>query len=254
MRTLDLCLHCGGYQTEYEKVLDAPTPPATDSHFPIPHATFVQGVLGALQRCGLEIVQQVHALAGDEGQRYFGLVELEHTSTDYAIVVGFRNSHDKAFSASLVAGEGIFICDNLAFHGEIKVSRKHTRYIMNDLTRLIDTAVGKLGSLRLTMDQRIEQYKSVELEPRFADHLLVEMLRAKIISSSQIGKVMREFEAPSHEEFTEHGLSAWRLANATTEVLKGTNVFELPKRTTALHGLLDQACGVTLEGTFERAA
>ena len=40
--------------------------------------------------------------------------------------------------------------------------------------------------------------------------------------------------------------NAWSMFNAFTEVLKG-NLNDLPKRTQALHGVMDGHCGLKLE-------
>jgi len=47
---------------------------------------------------------------------------------------------------------------------------------------------------------------------------------------------------PRHAEFRA-GKTAWRLFNAFTEAMKG-DLDALPRRTQALHGLLDAACGL----------
>jgi hypothetical protein len=57
--------------------------------------------------------------------------------------------------------------------------------------------------------------------------------------------------APRHAEFRE-GRTAWRFFNSVTEVLKG-NLTELPRRTQALHGLLDSACGLTVPAPLAAA-
>jgi hypothetical protein len=46
--------------------------------------------------------------------------------------------------------------------------------------------------------------------------------------------------------------TVWRLFNSFTEVLKG-NLGELPRRTQALHGLMDSACGLVMPGTAYRS-
>src|SRR5262249_51585397 len=83
---------------------------------------------------GLHVVQEGHGLWRD-GQRYFGLMEVRNGSNadDFGLVVGLRNSHDKSFPAALALGSRVFVCDNLAFSGEVKLSRKHTTYIWRDL-------------------------------------------------------------------------------------------------------------------------
>jgi hypothetical protein len=45
---------------------------------------------------------------------------------DYTDTVGLRNSHDKSFPIGIAFGSRVFVCDNLAFHGEHVIRRKHT--------------------------------------------------------------------------------------------------------------------------------
>lgn len=45
-------------------------------------------------------------------------------------LVGLPNSHDQSYPAGLVAGTSVLVCDNRAFAGEVKISRKHTRFAL----------------------------------------------------------------------------------------------------------------------------
>lgn len=57
------------------------------------------------------------------------------TSSRY--VVGLRNSNRMRFPAGFLLGEAPFICDNLAFCGEMVAMRKHTKNIRRDLKEQI---------------------------------------------------------------------------------------------------------------------
>ena len=59
---------------------------------------------------------------------------------------------------------------------------------------------------------------------------------------AMLPKVLKEWREPQHECF--EARTGWSLFNAFTETLKGSNPFRLPKRTAALHGLMDARCGV----------
>ncbi len=59
--------------------------------------------------------------------------------------------------------------------------------------------------------------------------------------------MLREWREPLHEKFRTFGKTGYRLFSAFTEALKG-NLDALPRRTQALHGLLDTACGLVLPG------
>jgi hypothetical protein len=73
---------------------------------------------------------------------------------------------------------------------------------------------------------------------------------SRIVPVTRIPDVLSEWREPRHAEFRE-GRTAWRLFNAFTEILKG-NLGELPRRTQALHGLMDAACGLVAPGTDYR--
>lgn len=237
----NLMLHCGAHAVEREALPLVPTPDRTQSWVPIPHSRLLTQVLGTLQRSGLEVVSEAHGLTHD-GSRYFGLLQVAGTDTDFGLVVGLRNSHDKRFPAGLVVGSHVFVCDNLSFSGEVKLARKHTSMIERDLPQLVESAVGRLGDLRHTQDERFAVYKSVEFSDPQAHDVIVRAMDASVIPTQAIPRVLMEWREPQHEEFRE-GWTAWRLFNAFTETLKG-NLGLLPRRTQALHGLLDTACGL----------
>jgi hypothetical protein len=111
------------------------------------------------------------------------------------------------------------VCDNLCFSGEVVLARRHTVYIQRDLPELVSRAVGQLGDLRRQQEERLAAYKTTQLERRDAHHLLIEALRMNV-------------------------LPATRLPVAVKEAIKGWKFDALPRRTQALHGLLDGACGL----------
>ena len=236
-----LMLHTGGKAYSRDQIAEVVTPAASDTHVPIPHIDFLERTEDALVERGYEIVGEQHAL-NRGGHHYFGMIEVrnEIISPDYGIMIGLRNAHDKTFSASLVLGSRVFVCDNLAFSGEVRLARSHTKYIMRDIPTVIARAVGQLAENRVKQDRRISAYKQSELTDTQADHLMVQMIRERIMLPSKMGEVVKEWDSPRHPEFAQDGKTIWRLFNAATEVMKG-NVMALPRRTTALHGLMDGA-------------
>jgi hypothetical protein len=241
---LNLMLHCGAHAVERASVETAATPAATDTWHPIPHNQLLTQVESTLAGIGLNTNSEAHAL-GRDGDRYFGLLEVRNgvAQEDYSLVVGLRNSHDQSYPAGLVIGSGVFVCDNLSFSGEIKFSRKHTRYIQRDLPQLVQAAVGRLGEMRQSQDQRIEAYKAKRLADRDAHHLLIKLVDSGSLPVTRLPVALREYREPTHESFLVDGKrTAWTLMNGVTESLKGRNLDALPRRTQAMHGVLDTAC------------
>jgi hypothetical protein len=238
----NLTLHCGAGIVERPEVFQVPVPPPTQSWHPVPHHYVLTTVERLLHRSGLSIVQEAHSLS-HEGERYFGLIQVQHhnPSHEYTWVVGLRNSHDKTFPAGLVAGAQVFVCDNLSFNGEIKIARKHTRYIMRDLPRLAEEAVLNLLGNWTRMDDRISAYHNRRLLDKEVHDLVVRAVDSGICNVTHIPHVLNEWRNPRYPEF--HERTVWSLFNGFTEVLKG-NLVRLPPRTERLHHLLDAHIGM----------
>ena len=251
-----LCIHAGAEKVERGQLALVFTPQRTDTWVPIAHDRFLGGVIEHLQVSGLSIVNEAHALTKD-GNRYFGLLQVAngHNPGDYGIVVGVRNSHDKTFPAGLVVGAAVFVCDNLSFSGEIKLARKHAVFVERDLPQLIARAVGQLTDQRRKQDLRFDAYKHTEFTDAEAHDLLIRAIDARVLPVTKLPEVLTEWRTPRHPEFAKDGKTGWRMFNAVTEIIKG-NLDFLPRRTQAMHGLLDIACkidGKMVVGTVETA-
>ena len=239
-----LNLHSGGNTVTLDELAAATTPAATNTFMPIPHINLVELVKDSLVRTGYSITEETHALAGE---RYFGLMDLKSDYKDRTTTIGLRNSHDHRFPAGMVVGNRVFVCSNLAFNGEVKFARKHTVHILRDLPRLVDSSIGKINAFETSQNARIYSYKTTELNIQEADHALMSILRAQILPANTIVKVLQEFNNPRYDEFKKDGKTVWRLYNSCTEFMKNS-LWLLPRRTFALHAILDKFVRLPLEG------
>ena len=272
----NLLLHCGGKHVTRDDLVLAPTPSRTRSWVPVAHHRLIDTVEQTVKRQGFRVTNQAHGLWGD-GARYFGLMELandvaahqlaaddsngfssadhditnpgsanpssaDYSTVDYSLVVGIRNSHDKTFPASLALGSQVLVCDNLSFFGEVVIARRHTRFIERDLPGIVATAVGRLTEMRSRQADRITAYKQKQIRDRTVHDVVVQAVDSRIIPVTQLPLVIKEWRAPSHDAFLEDGRSVWRLFNAFTESFKTRSLEMLPRRSQALHGLLDRVC------------
>ena len=214
-------------------------PPATESYQPIGHNVLLDMVEDQMGEIGFRFGAQHHGLSHD-GARYFGIVELVNGAShdEFVMLAGIRNSLDKRFGAGVVFGNQVLVCANLCFFGERKVGRKHTPNILRDLPELVAEAVSGTRALQHQQVQRIEHYQGIPLTQRDSDHFVMNLLRHKVISSSFIGKVVKEWDEPSFDHGEKRTL--WRMHNAVTETLKDTNIQDLPTRTIQLQRIADQ--------------
>ena len=239
----NLLMHCGGRHVTRDDVANVSTPTRTRSWVPVPHHRLLDLVESTIEGQGYRVTSQAHGLWGD-GDRYFGLMELAngHTEDDYGLVLGLRNSHDKTFPASLALGSQVLVCDNLSFFGEVVLTRRHTRFVERDLPDIVAQAVGRLSEMRTQQADRLDAYKQTRIQDRTAHDLMVRAVDARVIPVTQLPMVLKEWRKPTHPEFTADGRSVWRLFNAFTESFKSRSLEVLPRRSQALHGLMDRIC------------
>jgi hypothetical protein len=249
MSHFNLMLHCGAEEVtrESDELWHVPSQ-LGNRHHPIAHIELINQVEQELSNQRLNIVQSRFG-ATKEGARFFGLLQVANDAQDYTTIIGLRASHDQSIAAGIVAGSGVFVCDNLCFSGEVKLGTKQTTNLMERLPELVYSAVNRTKSLIDQQSERFESYKKTQINKRIGDAAIVELIRRDAIAPSQAGKVIEEWDNPSHEEFAQDGFTPWRLHNAVTEVYKPTNghtyMATLPKRSEMLTGFCDELSGVS---------
>jgi predicted phosphodiesterase len=103
-------------------------------------------------------------------------------------------------------------------------------------------SIGLLLAKWHDQDKRIAAYKEAEITNIEAHDLVIRATDVGVCSNRLIPPVLHEWREPRHDAFEERNV--WSLFNAFTESLKDGNLAELPKRTEALHGLLDTHVGL----------
>lgn len=237
----NLMLHCGGHQVSYQDLQQIKTPAPEGIWHPLDHTTIFQTMMDALTTSNYHVMQSVHAISAN-GANYFGLAQVNADfleTEEYGLVVGFRNSHNKQFSASMVAGAQVFVCDNLAFSGEVSFKHKHTTNVLDKLPELFMMGVSKLNTLYMNQEKRYAAYKQHTFDPHKAEELIVNMYRQKIFNSRELGHMIDIYDNPTYDEYGKD--TAWTLFNAGTEVVRG-KLGKLPKVTMNLHNVLDGEC------------
>lgn len=227
-----------------EQLAAVKTPDPTDSFTPIPHSYLAEEIEQAISRAGFQVTEQEHALARG-GQRYFGgfaITGPNISGDERKLVVGARNSSDKSFAASICLGMSMIVCENLCFSAEVKLARRHTTNIFNDLPRVLSNAVAKCVSHWETSGRRIETYQQTEINESRASDLLISLVDAKAFPARDLYPALQEFRNPRHPEFK--GNTLWNLYNSVTENLKGGDLTKLPMRTIVMESIFDRVSGL----------
>jgi len=260
--------HCGSRRVSESVLQKMGTADGTETHRPISHWDAFNRTATGLRAAGWEITSAKHAVNSRNDfsglwDQYFGLMELKkihghdgaasNLDQEAGMVAGVRNAHDKRFPYGFVFGAKVFVCDNLAFHGEVTKTRRHTKNIDEDLDGVIQRGIEMLNKGRSVIADRHRSYQQTQLLESEVNDIIVRSYRDfKAIPKTLITDVLNEFHEPSHDEHKEYdsghaGLrSMWRLYNAYTESLKGRgSLSTLGDRTMRLHKLLDNYAGST---------
>jgi hypothetical protein len=235
---LSLILHAGAEAVDYDSLREIDTPPATQSHVPIPHFRVVDLIKTTLGMFGHQVTDEHYGVTKD-GLRFFGVLSLRSSYTGYEDMVAFRNSNDKAWPCTVGIGSRVFCCDNMALIADHKIVRRHTANLKRDLPGLISEIIEPLAVVRETQARKLQHYKRAMLTDQQADHVIMRLYREGVINIQRVPDVVNEWEKPSFPDLEER--SAWRLLNATTYALRG-RVMERTEATPKLHQILDGVC------------
>src|SRR5216684_4051164 len=88
-------ISCNGKITRAELV-NLPTPPATETHIPIPHAAVVETLVETLGHRHIGVVGEEFAVSAD-AMEMFGVLDLETSFEGCRFAIGIRNANNKRF-------------------------------------------------------------------------------------------------------------------------------------------------------------
>lgn len=189
--------------------------------FPLSHATVYERVRDSLVGYGFEIAKQELSVSQD-GHKFFGTLRLTSVlSSSVTLAVGVRNSTDKTIPIGMVAGSSVFVCANLAFHSDILVVRKHTRFGADRFSADIEASMPKLRQFREQESERIEAMQHRAITDVEAESVILRAYEHGVVNVHQLSSLLQEWRQPSFEEFRPRTL--WSLFNAFTTVMGSGN-------------------------------
>ena len=245
-----MMLHCGADALTRSELAALPAPPPMGPRHVIrPFIEDVELVQNEMAANGLTIKDEgfgvQYTKEGTPGT-FFGLLELVGDRDDFGLMVGLRGSYNQRLPRGIAVGSRVFVCDNLAFNGEITISTKQTLNVADRLPGLMKDAVARIPQMAEAQESMFEMLRSTTIPARIGDAMLIEMVRRGVMVPSQLGRAMAEWDKPLHDEHAEDGFSLWRMHNAVTEAIKPSNperaaVPATWERTTKLTGFLNEA-------------
>ena len=239
METGTLVAHVDTERITREQLALMPTPAGTETHKIIPHIEVVNAIIETLGFRHIAIHRDEYAVSKD-GNKMFGLMELDQTFTGCRFALGLRNSHDKTMRLAMTVGYRVFVCDNMAFNGDFEpLLAKHTKNFQ--LTRALSAGVDDMQRNFEPMVKAVDKWRADQLTDVTARLVIY---RAFIESELDVPKhlarpVHDRYFNPSHEDFQPR--TVWSLSNAFTSAFKELEPIPQFRATAKLAGFLGAA-------------
>lgn len=218
MATATLVNHRGAQIVDPEALALIKPPPPTRTWFPIAHSQVLDSVRNALDGAGYQINRQQLSVTPN-GHRFFATLDLTTRINDaISLAVGVRNSTDQTFPIGFACGNRVFCCDNLSFHAELVISKRHTRFGNERYLAALANAVASLPSYTATAAAQITALQNWQLTPQEAESIILRSYEQGLIGARLLPDLIQEWRKPTHDEFKAQ--TGWSLWNCFTAVLR----------------------------------
>jgi hypothetical protein len=224
-----LCVHNSKYSaklTPYADLARLPVPaPLGPHHKPVPHVRLIDTLHMEIAHRGYSIAREQFALGAD-GHALFGVIDLEShdesglTAKGRCLSFGFRNSTDMSMGIRGVAGQTVFVCDNMAMNGStFAIQRKNTTGL--DLGLAIGTGFDRFIKDARTLTLEIDRMAALPLADTDAKTLVYDALRQNVIPSRLFDDVDAFYFEPVKSHAPEcEPRTVWGLHNAFTRAMR----------------------------------
>jgi hypothetical protein len=220
-----------------EELALVPTPPATDTHRPVPHHEIVQALVETLGFRHIGVVHDEYAVSPD-GMKMFGVLDLETEMHGARFSIGLKNSHDKSMRLALTCGYRVFVCSNMAFSGDFTpVLAKHSKSF--SLVDSISVGVDRMQRNFEPMRKQVELWRQSELTDVTAKMIIYQaFIESELEVPRHLARRVHDlYFEPQYDEFKPR--TVWSLSNAFTSAFKDLDPIPQFRATAKLGGFLE---------------
>lgn len=238
MEQSQLIAHCGTNKLTREQLRDVVTPEGSATHQPLPHHSFVDGLIESLNFRQISVVSDEYAVSAD-GMKMFGVLDLETTFNGCRFSIGVRNANDKSMRLALTVGYRVLVCDNMAFIGEFTpVLAKHTKHM--SLADTLSIGVDRIQRNFEPIRKQVESWKATRLADEAAKlTIYCAFVEGKLEAPKHLAqRVHEQYFNPRFEEFAPR--TVWSLSNAFTSAFKSLDPIPQFKATATLASFIEQ--------------
>jgi len=213
-----LMAHTGAQKLTRDQLVTILPPEATDTHKPIAHTELISNLIDGLSYRHINIVKDEYAVSED-GMKLFGVLELESGFEGARFALGIRNANDKSMRLALTVGYRVFVCDNMAFHGDFTpVLAKHSKHF--NLQDALAIGIDRMQRNFEPMQKQVEGWRKYQLSDAAAKLLIYHAFIEDALEAPKhlARRVNDLYFDPQFPDFAPR--TFWSLSNAFTSAFK----------------------------------
>jgi hypothetical protein len=213
-----LIAHCGSNKLTREQLALIPSPEGTDTYQPLAHHDIVEALLETLAFRQISVVRDEYAVSED-GMKMFGVLDLETTFAGCRFSIGVRNANDKSMRLAMTVGYRVFVCDNMAFHGDFTpVLAKHTKRF--SLVDAVSIGVDRMQRSFEPMQRQVEAWRASRIQDETAKLVIYRaFVEGDLEAPKHLARRVHDlYFNPTIEDFAPRTL--WSLENSFTSAFK----------------------------------
>jgi len=238
MEQSQLLAHSGSRKLSQEELKAITTPEGTLTHRPVPHHEIVTALVETLGFRHIGVVRDEYAVSND-GMKMFGVLDLETSFDGCRFSIGLRNANDKSMRLALTIGYRVFVCDNMAFHGDFTpVLAKHSKNF--SLVDALSVGVDRMQRNFEPMQRQVQTWKGLQLPETYAKLVIYRaFVEGELEAPKHLARKVHDlYFNPQFEDFAPRTM--WSLSNAFTSAFKELKPIPQFKATAKLGAFLER--------------
>ena len=205
--------------TDRASILAVPVPAETETYTPVPASL----IFNTIDRLCTEFsvnIQSEEFFCGAEGERQRLRFFFNIPNSEFVRELVVINSYNKTIALRAASGTSVFVCSNGMVLGDIKIYRKHTGTIDEEVEQFLRECFVDMMNIYQHAEATKQAYSDIIITKQEVAHILGEcFFEYEYLTSSQLNIVKKEFEKPSFNYGVDPN-SLWQFYNHLTYALQ----------------------------------
>jgi hypothetical protein len=190
-------------------------------HVPVPHDYAIDFFKNTLFEHNIEVIRERAVLSPDTMKLMFiADVRPNGKAEDgFVFSVGFINNNDRTKAFTGIAGTTVYVNNAQWYVSDNSFKTRHTTTVRDMLAERSAHIIAWFNEYYQKQSGIIEKMKNTKISDKEVGKLVLAYIRDKyVLSSTNIKRIVEEWDNPTHPEFEPRNL--WSLQNACAEVFK----------------------------------